>query len=78
MPRTSRRIWPILLSVSEAAQALRVNRQEIYDAIASGALPPRYTRGVRKWLRTRDVEAWVETWPQDRIKQKTESPNACD
>jgi excisionase family DNA binding protein len=72
MPRTSRRLWPILLSVSEAAQALGVHRTEIYAAIASGALPC-FQHGVKRRILTESLVAWIKrTWKQVGV------PNARD
>ena len=49
-----RRLWPILLSILECARALGIDRHEVYDAIASGALPL-YRRGTKRRVLTADV-----------------------
>ena len=61
-----RRLWPILLSVSECASALGVDRHEIYDAVAGGALPL-YRHGTKRRLLTADVVEWIrQTSKQER------------
>ena len=53
-----RRLWPITLTVSEAASALHVHRREIYSGIKLDGLPL-YRKGVRKFLLTSDLVEWV-------------------
>lgn len=61
-----RRLWPILLSVSECASALGIERREIYAAVASGDLPM-YRHGTKRRLLTADVVDWIRnTWKRGR------------
>ncbi len=63
MPRN---VWPITLTVSEAAKALHVDRHAIYDAVRFDGLAL-YRKGVRKFVLTSDLIEWVkQTWkPED-------------
>jgi excisionase family DNA binding protein len=53
-----RRLWPILLSISECSACLNVERREIYAAIASRALPL-YRHGTKRRVLTADVVDWI-------------------
>lgn len=60
-----RRLWPILLSISECAAALGIERREIYAAISSGALPL-YRHGTKRRVLTADVVTWIrQTWKRE-------------
>jgi hypothetical protein len=47
------RLYPIMLSVSELAAAMRVDRRVVYSMIGNGL--PLYKIGVKKRLLVRDV-----------------------
>lgn len=67
MPR-ERRLWPLTLTISEAAAALHLQRRELYDAIRLDGLPL-YRKGVRKFVLVADLVEWVrERWPREYLK----------
>ena len=53
-----RRLWPITLTISEAASALHLHRRDIYAAAKLDGLPI-YRKGVRKFCLTADLTEWV-------------------
>ena len=60
-----RRLWPITLTINEAAKALHVHRREIYDGIKLNGLPL-YRKGVRKFVLTADLIEWIRrTWKRE-------------
>lgn len=63
-----RRLFPIAMTVSECAAQLHVHRRVIYAGIRLDGLPL-YTKGVRKFLLTADVVAWIRaTWKRECLK----------
>jgi excisionase family DNA binding protein len=61
-----RRLWPITLTISEAAKVLHVHRRELYDAINNGL--PLYRKGVRKFLLTADLVDWIRAhWRRENL-----------
>ncbi len=53
MARTSSRLWPIMLSVSELAAAMHVDRRVVYAMVEGGL--PLYRIGVKKRVLVSDV-----------------------
>jgi excisionase family DNA binding protein len=70
MPQTrkrERRLWPITLTIAEAANALGVDRHAIYDGVKFDGLAL-YRRGVRRFLLTADLVEWVRaTWNREQV-----------
>lgn len=61
---SERKLWPIMLSISEAATAIGVERRTVYQMIASGM--PVYRIGVKKRILTADfVEAIRATFKRE-------------
>ncbi len=61
---SERRLWPIMLSVSDAAAAIQVERRVVYEMIANGM--PVYKIGVKKRILTADfVEAIRATFKRE-------------
>lgn len=59
-----RRLWPLMLSVADAASAINVERRVIYQMIANGL--PVYRIGVKRRILTADfVEAIRQTFKQE-------------
>ena len=56
MARASR-LWPIMLSVSDLAAAMHVDRRVVYEMVASGL--PVYRIGVKKRVLVSDVLAFI-------------------
>ncbi len=53
------RLWPIMLSVSEASRALNVDRKVIYGWIDNGL--PLFQIGVRRKFFVEDLVAYLRT-----------------
>ncbi len=53
MARRARALWPIMLSVAEVADAMKVDRRVVYQMIAAGL--PLYRIGVKRRVLVADL-----------------------
>jgi len=68
MPRTSPRLFPILLSVADASRALGVDRARLYAAIRAGHLAL-FRDGVKKRILVADLVEWVRHhWTRESLQ----------
>ncbi|HUX01854.1 MAG TPA: helix-turn-helix domain-containing protein [Phycisphaerae bacterium] len=71
LPTTDR----IALSVSEAADAIRVSSRQVYVLAEKHGLPT-IKLGGRRLIRRADLEAWLAAQPVDRIGDGQDAANA--
>jgi hypothetical protein len=57
MAAQPRKLYPLMLSVSECAEQFRCDRKVIYQMTRAGL--PLYRLGVRRFVLTDDVIQWV-------------------
>jgi len=69
MARTARNLWPIMLSVSELAAAMQVDRRAVYQMIDAGL--PLYRIGTKHRMLTNEILEFIPTFfkRDGRIKQ---------
>ena len=60
-PRDQRKMWPIALSISDAASCLQIPRSKLYAAIKERSLPY-HQHGVHRRLLVSEIEAWVQRY----------------
>jgi excisionase family DNA binding protein len=71
MPR-ARALFPIALSATQAAQALRVPLRVVHEAINKGEITARRAPdGQRIRILVRSLEKWVESWPDAYRKKRS-------
>ena len=60
------RVQPLLLTISQVAQSLKLGRTKVYELIATEGLPVvRFGRAVR--VSSASLERWVETREQQDL-----------
>jgi excisionase family DNA binding protein len=69
MARKREELWPVIaVSVSRLADALGIERREIYEAI-KGDLLPAYRRGTHVRILIVDAIEWVRnTWKREHVR----------
>jgi hypothetical protein len=68
MARPREELWPVIaVSVSRLADALSIERREIYEAIKADLLPC-YRHGTHRRILIVDAIEWVRnTWKRERV-----------
>jgi hypothetical protein len=66
MPRKRTELWPVIaVSVARLAEALDIDRKEIYAALKAGLLPI-YRRGTHRRILIADAVEWIrKTWKRE-------------
>jgi excisionase family DNA binding protein len=69
MARKREELWPVIaVSVSRLADALGIERREIYEAIKDDLLPA-YRHGTHVRILIADAIEWVRnTWKRERVR----------
>jgi excisionase family DNA binding protein len=70
MPRARRvrKLWPIALSLTETAYALKISVARVERATRDGSLRF-YLAGHKRLILVEDVVAWVRTWPRGHFEK---------
>lgn len=67
--RSKQPLWPVAVSMRQAAECLGVRREKIAVAVREGALPA-YRSGTQVRVLTEDLVALVRTWERVPVETK--------